>query len=174
MLRTFPKPRKLPRSRDFKRRSYPSCGHSAYRDKRKGRLLHDLGGPRTERPVDIYVTYSQHFCSRCKKYFNADMSDLAPPGSSYTYRVVSTAVRLVAEDGLSYRAVPWHLWRDHRVFVPFATVQNWVETSGEKKVKRVSKGTTWSGHSVISPGRCRLVACAALPGPARSERLSHP
>ena len=110
-----------------------AVAHSAYRDKRIGRLLHDLGDPRTERPVDIYVTYSQHLCSRCKKYFNADMSDLALPGSSYTHRVVSTAVRLVAEDGLSYRAASWHLWRDHRVFVPFATVQNWVETSGEKR-----------------------------------------
>jgi len=41
-------------------------------------------------------------------------------------------VRLVAEDGLPYRAASWHLWRDHRVFVPFATLQNWVEAAGEK------------------------------------------
>jgi hypothetical protein len=39
----------------------------------------------------------------------------------------------VVEDGLPYRAVSWHLWRDHRVFVPFATIQNWVEAAGEKK-----------------------------------------
>ena len=26
----------------------------------------------------------------------------------------------------------WHLWRDHRVFVPYATMQNWVEAAGEK------------------------------------------
>jgi hypothetical protein len=25
------------------------------------------------------------------------------------------------------------LWRDHRVFVPWATIQNWVEAAGEKK-----------------------------------------
>jgi len=24
------------------------------------------------------------------------------------------------------------LWRDHRVFVPWATIQNWVEAAGEK------------------------------------------
>jgi hypothetical protein len=24
------------------------------------------------------------------------------------------------------------LWRDHRVFVPFATIQNWVEAGGKK------------------------------------------
>jgi hypothetical protein len=42
------------------------------------------------------------------------------------------AVRLVVEDGLPYQAASWHLWRDHRVFVPFATLQNWVEAGGEK------------------------------------------
>ena len=60
------------------------------------------------------------------------MLDLAPPKSHYTHRVIALAVRLVAEDGLPYRAASWHLWRDHRVFVPFATIQNWVEDGGEK------------------------------------------
>jgi hypothetical protein len=78
------------------------------------------------------VLYSRHFCSKCRKYFNADMTDLAHPGSHYTRRVVDTAVRLVVEDGLPYRAAEWALWRDHRVFVPFATIQNWVEAGGEK------------------------------------------
>jgi hypothetical protein len=45
---------------------------------------------------------------------------------------VSLAVRLVVEDGLPYQAASWHWWRDHRVFVPFATLQNWVEAGGEK------------------------------------------
>jgi hypothetical protein len=48
------------------------------------------------------------------------------------HRVVALAVRLVVEDGLPYRSASWHLWRDHRVFVPFATVQNWVEAGGKK------------------------------------------
>ena len=59
------------------------------------------------------------------------MTDLADPGSHYTRRVIDTAVRLVVEDGLPYRTASWSLWRDHRVFVPFATIQNWVE-AGEK------------------------------------------
>jgi hypothetical protein len=46
--------------------------------------------------------------------------------------VVHLAVRLVVEDGLPYRPASWHLWRDHRVFVPWATIQNWVEATGEK------------------------------------------
>jgi hypothetical protein len=61
-----------------------------------------------------------------------DMSDLALPKAHYTHRVVSLAVRLVVEDGLPYQAASWHLWRDHRVFVPYATIQNWVEAGGKK------------------------------------------
>ena len=45
---------------------------------------------------------------------------------------------MVAEDGLPYQAASWHLWRDHRVFVPYATIQNWVEAAGEKKVDSIS------------------------------------
>jgi transposase len=129
----LPKPKIVRHSRDYRRRCCPDCGRSAYRDNRMARIIHDLGDPRSERPVDIHVRYSQHYCSRCGKYFNADMSDLAFPGASYTYRVISTAVRLVVEDGLPYRTASWHLWRDHRVYVPFATLQNWVEASGEKR-----------------------------------------
>jgi len=88
--------------------------------------------PLSGRPRDLLVTYSQHRCQDCGTYFNADMDDLALPKSHYTHRVVQTAVRLVVEDGLPYRAASWHLWRDRRVFVPFATIQNWVEAGGEK------------------------------------------
>jgi hypothetical protein len=49
-----------------------------------------------------------------------------------TNRVIDLAVRLVVEDGLPYRIASWHLWRDHRVFVPYATIQNWVEAAGKK------------------------------------------
>jgi transposase-like protein len=96
------------------------------------RTLHDLGDLVVERPRDVHLIYSQHYCCKCKRYFNVDMSDLAPPKSHYTHRVIALAVRLVVEDGLPYRAASWHLWRDHRVFVPYATIQNWVEAGGKK------------------------------------------
>ena len=119
-------------SRSYKRRKCPQCGHGAYRDKEFTRTLHDLGDLAANRPRELELTYSQHCCSQCGKYFNADMTDLAAPNSHYTRRVVALAVRLVVEDGLPYRAASWHLWRDHRVFVPFATIQNWVEAGGKK------------------------------------------
>ena len=67
--------------------------------------------------------------------------------SAYTHRVIDIAVRIVVEDGLPYRPASWHLWRDHRVFVPFATIQNWVEAGGKK-------GAGAHGHGLprLGPG----------------------
>lgn len=143
----LPKPKKVPRRRSFTRRVCPRCGHSSYRDKVFTRTLHDLGDLAANRPRDLVITYSQHCCSACDHYFHADLSDLAAPHSHYTRRVVCLAVRLVVEDGLPYRLASWHLWRDHRVFVPFATIQNWVEAGGKK-----SCGTHHAGLSRRCPG----------------------
>ena len=132
----LPKPQVLKRSRNYKRRPCPKCGRNAYRLRTVRRTLHDLGDPLSGKPRDLHVTYSQHRCPKCNLYFNANMDDLAFPKGYYTVRVVYTAVRLVVEDGLPYRSASWHMWRDHRVFVPFATIQNWVEGAGEKSGPR--------------------------------------
>jgi hypothetical protein len=128
----LPEAKVIERSCSHRRRPCACCGHSCYRDRNSQRTLHDLGDILSGRPHDIQLTYSVHYCSKCRKYFNADMSALAPSGSHYTHRVIDLAVRLVVEDGLPYRVASWSLWRDHRVFVPFATIQNWVEAGGEK------------------------------------------
>lgn len=121
--------------RSFRRQDCPQCRHSSFRDRTFTRALHDLGDVFKGRPRDLQLTYSQHYCTFCRSYFKADTEDLAPRGSQYTWRVIGLAVRLVVEDGLPYRAASWHLWRDHRVFVPFATIQNWTEASGEKRCR---------------------------------------
>ncbi len=128
----LPPARIIRRSRNFKHRSCPSCGRRCYRHDTCTRVLHDVGDLVDGRPRDLYLEYSQHRCTKCGKSFNADMSDYAWPKAHYTHRVVALAVRLVIEDGVPYQAASWHLWRDHRVFVPFATIQNWVERGGEK------------------------------------------
>src|SRR5262249_3311755 len=84
----------------------------------------------------------------------ADLSELAPPGSQYPHRVMDLAVRLVVEDGLPYRPASWHLWRDHRVFVPFATIQNWVEAGGEKSAGAQGAPVPRLGLYVSFPGLC--------------------
>ena len=128
----LPKPKLVRRSRNYSRRPCPWCERGCFRKRTFERTLHDLGDLVVERPRDVHLTYSQHYCCKCNRYFNVDMSDLAPPKSHYTHRVIALAVRLVVEDGLPYRAASWHLWRDHRVFVPYATIQNWVEAGGKK------------------------------------------
>ena len=128
----LPPPLVRHRSRNYRRRRCPHCGHAAYRNGFGSRILHDISNLQAGRPVDLSVCYSKHRCPSCHHCFGADTSDLAPSGSHYTHRVITVAVRLVVEDGLPYRAASWHLWRDHRVFVPYATIQNWVEAAGEK------------------------------------------
>ncbi|MGB2822704.1 MAG: hypothetical protein WBF17_17100 [Phycisphaerae bacterium] len=138
----LPPAKVVKRSRNYRRRPCPNCGRSAYRLRTVTRKLHDLGDPISGRPREIHLTYSQHRCLGCNTYFNADMDDVALPNSHYTHRVVHTAVRLVVEDGLPYRPASWHLWRDHRVFVPFATIQNWVEAGGKRGGRRHRRGVS--------------------------------
>ena len=96
----LPPPEIVSSSRTYTRQACPRCGHQAYRDKQYQRRLHDLGNLDVWCPRDLVVTYSQHYCTKCRKYFNAALADLAPPGSQYTHRVMDLAVRLVVEDGL--------------------------------------------------------------------------
>lgn len=139
----LPQAKLVKRSRNFSRRPCPECGRRCYCNRTVERTLHDVGDLASERPRELHLTYSQHYCCKCHRYFNADTSDLAPPKSHYTHRVITLAMRLVVEDGLPYRAASWHLWRDHRVFVPYATIQNWVEAGGEKgteaRQRRISR-----------------------------------
>ncbi len=129
----LPRPKIIPQDRNYRHLPCTVCGRIAYRDWVFQRRLHDVGDLVVSgRPRDLELTCSQHYCLACQKYFNADTSDLAPPGGHYTHRVTSLAVCLVVEDGLPLRVASWHLWRDHRVFVPFATLQNWVEAGGKK------------------------------------------
>ena len=138
----LPPAKVVKRSRNYRHRPCPKCGRNSYRLRTVTRKLHDLGDPISERPREIHLTYSQHRCLGCNTYFNADMDDVALPKSHYTHRVVHTAVRLVVEDGLPYRSASWHLWRDHRVFVPFATIQNWVEAGGKRGGRRHQRGVS--------------------------------
>lgn len=128
----LPKAKIVQRSRNYPRLPCPQCRKSSFRNRTCTRVLHDLGDLVAGRPRDIELVYSQHRCTKCNRFFNADTSEYAAAKSRYTHRVVSLAVRLVVEDGLPYQAASWHLWRDHRVFVPFATIQNWVEAGGKK------------------------------------------
>ena len=128
----LPPPRLQYRSRNHRHRRCSWCGEAAYRHDIGCRKLHDLSTLQSGCPLDLFVVYSKHRCPCCDRNFSVALSDLAPPCSHYTNRVIDLAVRLLIEDGLPYRTASWHLWRDHRVFVPYATIQNWVEAAGKK------------------------------------------
>ena len=130
----LPQPKIIKQNRNYPQRACPRCGKQAFRDRTLVRHLHDVGDLVSGRPHELQLTCSQHYCTACRKCFNVDLTDLAPPRGHYTHRVMALASRLVVEDGLAYRNASWTLWRDHRVFVPFATIQNWVEAGGKKGV----------------------------------------
>lgn len=141
----LPKPKITQESRVETQRPCPRCGQPAPREHVFTRRLHDVGDLVSGRPSELRLTYSQHHCKACDQYFSADLTDLAPPGGHYTHRVMALAIRLVVEDGMAYRNASWQLWRDHRVFVPFATIQNWVEAGGKKGERTVGDGLSSLG-----------------------------
>jgi hypothetical protein len=94
------------RSRSYRRRSCPGCGRRCYRDTPGRRVLQDLGCLRRDRPRALQVVYSKHRGEGCGAYVSADLSDLAPPGSHYTQRVISVAVRGQAVAGMTAEASP--------------------------------------------------------------------
>ena len=148
-INDLPQPILVPYDANYDHGPCPRCGHLAYRHKFDQRTLHDLGDLRAGRPIALVVTYSSHYCSNCRKHFNADLSALAWPGSHYTCRVIDLAVRIVVEDGLPYRPASWHLWRDHRVFVPFGTMQNWVAAGGKKGPQTAGRHLSGLGAGVV-------------------------
>ena len=88
----LPQPLLIHRSRDYRRRPCPRCRRSCFRHGKGRRSLHDIGCLLRDRPRRLLLVYSQHYCARCDRYFNADMADLASPGSHYTTRVIRLAV----------------------------------------------------------------------------------
>ena len=130
----LPKPTFKKRSCTRKKSRCPNCKHPSTRHALRNRQLHDLGNPSTGRPVETILHYSKHYCCKCQTHFTIDSSHIAPPKSDYTNAVIELAIRLIVDDGLPYREASWHLWSNHRVYVPFGTIKSWVESTGKKNV----------------------------------------
>jgi hypothetical protein len=148
-VNALPTPTLVAYDRNHDHTPCPRCGHRASRHTFGQRTLHDLGDVSTGCPVDLLVISSSHYCSQCRKYCNIDLSDVALPGSHDTRRVAQLAVRLVVEDGLPYRPASGHLWRDHRVCVPCATIQHWAEAGGKKGARADGQRMSGLGAYVV-------------------------
>jgi len=99
VLADLPPPAIVPDSRHDQQQACPRCGPQAYRDTQSQRTLHDLGHLAVWCPRALVVTHAQHDGTKGRTYCNADLADLAPPGSRSTHRGIDLAVRLVVEDG---------------------------------------------------------------------------
>ena len=77
-LEDLPQPKIIKQRRNYESRPCPHCRKPAPRDKVFTRQLHDVGDLVSGRPREVQITYSQHYCAACRKYFNADLSDVAP------------------------------------------------------------------------------------------------
>src|SRR5262245_10928363 len=72
MSTIYPSPLSCPTTPTMPTVPVPGVAHLAYRHKCNQRTLHDLGDLRAGRPVQLVVTYSSHYGSKCHKYFNVD------------------------------------------------------------------------------------------------------
>jgi len=123
----LPKPKIKRRFHTRQKSRCPHCNRLSTRHALCVRRLHDLGDSSSAHPIEIILHYSKHYCCECNVHFTINTSHIAPPKSAYTNAVIALALRLIVEDGLPYRAASGHLWRAHRVYVPFGTIKSWVE-----------------------------------------------
>ena len=77
----LPTPKIQHRTRIYKKCRCPHCHYLARQHDLRQRSLRHLGDPLSGRPVTIVLQYSNHYCCKCKTYFNVDMTAIAPPKS---------------------------------------------------------------------------------------------
>lgn len=75
-------------------------------------------------PTFVNITYSMHFCERCRKHFTPSMEHLAFFRGKFTSRVRRTAVAMAATMSLAMAAD--EMFRRYRVRVPISTLHEWV------------------------------------------------
>ena len=158
-VKDLPVPTCMAYDRNHKHTPCPRCGGRAPRHTSGQRLVHDLGDVSSGWPVDLLGTSSSHSCAHGQKPLNIDLSDVVPPGSHSTHRVIDLAVRVVGEDGLPYRPASGHRWRAPRGCVPFATLQHWVEAGGKtgaRAQERRVAGVGAGGLFGVGGGRCTV------------------
>ena len=114
------------------------------------RRLHDLGDSRAGRPIDLILL---------RPSIAARLPAMLPrrpvrPGLAQVPVHPPRPATGRPLGGRGRSALPsasWHLWRDHRVFVPYATIQNWVEAAGEKKADELVDRPTSTRRWPTSP-----------------------
>jgi len=101
----------------------PKCKTIGKRHSEGKRKLHDVG---VGRQCILEITYSKHYCVKCRKHFSAQMDHLAQRGARYTHRVHRTAVDYAINHSMALRKVAGKMKEDHHVNVSESIVHKWV------------------------------------------------
>jgi transposase len=101
----------------------PRCDGLSKRHSVGRRRLHEVG---VSRPALLCVTYSKHYCERCRKHFSQPMEHIAPPGSRYTTRARRTAVTMVVARAMTLEQTARRMRQKYFVSVPVTTIHDWV------------------------------------------------
>lgn len=101
----------------------PACGAACKRHSNGRRRLREIG---VTGPTVVEVTYSKHYCERCRKHFSLPMDHLAPAYGRFTNRVRRTAVELVVSQALTLDKATQRMRQKYFVHVPPTTLHDWV------------------------------------------------
>jgi transposase len=101
----------------------PKCGEMSKRHSIGRRRLREVG---ISGPTVLEVTYSKHYCEKCRKHFSLPMDHLAQPSGRFTNRVRRTAVDLVIKQALTLEKATQRMRQKYYVHVPPTTLHDWV------------------------------------------------
>ena len=101
----------------------PKCTAIGKRHSIGKRTLREVG---ISGPTVLEVTYSKHYCIRCRKYFSLPMCHLAMPAGRFTNRVRRTAVDLVVKQAMTLEKSTQRMRQKYHVHVPPTTLHDWV------------------------------------------------
>lgn len=100
----------------------PICSSAGKRHSTGERRLSDLG---TDGPVEIVLTFSKHYCPKCRKHFTPHANNIVADRSKYTNRVKAKALELLFKGGLNLPQT-CHRMRDrYHVILHESTIHDW-------------------------------------------------
>jgi len=104
------------------------CGTLSKRHSLGHRRLREVG---VTGPTILYITYSKHYCLKCRKHFSLPMEHIALPSGRFTNRVRRTAVALVLKEAMTLEKATLRMRQKYHVHIPPTTLHDWV--MAEKK-----------------------------------------
>ena len=101
----------------------PKCRTVSKRHSEGRRRLREVG---VSYPVVLEVTYSKHYCPKCRKHFSQPMEHIALPSGRFTNRVRRTALDLVLRRSMTLEKATHRMSQMYHVHVPPTTLHDWV------------------------------------------------